>query len=118
MRFTFAGTILSAAVLGAAVVRVEPVGFVLFGGGASHPEDVRRGVGIDPGCRGTGEQRKGCVYFILSSALRVAEDTVTATEPDAEREGHIDSSQIAVALDANLSTNWDADRNGYRRHQK
>jgi len=56
----------------------------------------------------TGEKWRGWVHFILSSTLRVAEDTVVATETDAEREGYIDSSRLAAALDANLPAVWDA----------
>ena len=54
----------------------------------------------------TGEQWRGWVHFMLSSALRVAEDTLAATMTDAEREGYIDSSRLATVLDANLPTNW------------
>lgn len=56
----------------------------------------------------TGEKWRGWVHFILSSTLRVAENTVVATETDTEREGYIDSSRLAAALDANLPAAWNA----------
>ena len=54
----------------------------------------------------TGEKWRAWGHFILSLALRAAENTVVATETDAEREGYIDSSRLATALDSNLPEDW------------
>ena len=54
----------------------------------------------------SGKGWKGIVHFILSTALRVASDAAEATLTDAEREGYIDSSKLAFALDSNLPADW------------
>ena len=54
----------------------------------------------------TGEDWKGVVHFVLSTALRIAGDAVDTTMTPTEREGYIDSSKLAAALDANLPTDW------------
>ena len=56
----------------------------------------------------TGEDWRGVAHFVLSTALRIAGDAAEATLTDAEREGYIDSSRLAAALDANLPTAWPA----------
>lgn len=54
----------------------------------------------------TGKDWKGVVHFILSSALRIVGDAVETTQTDERREGYIDSSHLAAALDANLPPTW------------
>ena len=56
----------------------------------------------------TGEDWKGVASFVLSTLLRAAGDYVEITQSDAPREGYIDSSKLAAALDGALPTNWPA----------
>ena len=56
----------------------------------------------------TGEDWKGVASFVLSTLLRAAGDYVEITQSDAPREGYIDSSKLAAALDGALLTNWPA----------
>lgn len=57
----------------------------------------------------TDKKWKGVVHFVLSTALRVAGDAVDVTATPEEREGYIDSSNLAAALDANLPSVWPAE---------
>lgn len=57
----------------------------------------------------TGKKWKGVVHFVLSTALRVAGDAVDVTATPEEREGYIDSSNLAAALEANLPSVWPAE---------
>ena len=56
----------------------------------------------------TGEAWKGIGHFVLSTALRVADDAVGATMTAAEREGFIDSSRLAEVLAKSLPAEWPA----------
>ena len=51
-------------------------------------------------------RRGGIGNFLLSLALRVGSDVVEVTQSDASREGFIDSSCLAKALDGELPGNW------------
>ena len=57
----------------------------------------------------TGKKWKGVGHFFLSMGLRVVGDVIDATVTDAEREGFIDSSHLATALDTSLPADWPAD---------
>lgn len=56
----------------------------------------------------TGEEWKGWVHFVVSTAISIADRAVEGTMTDAECEGYIDSSKLEVALDANLPADWPA----------
>lgn len=68
-------------------------------------DDASRAVAV---AEETGEDWKGVASFVLASLLRAAGDYVEITQSDAPREGYIDSSKLAAALDGALPTNWPA----------
>ena len=59
--------------------------------------------------KATGKDWKGVVHFILSTTLRVVSDAVETTQTDEQREGYVDSTKLAAALDANLPSAWPRD---------
>lgn len=54
----------------------------------------------------TGQDWKGGVSFLLATALRIAGDAVELNQTDAPRDGYIDSSRLAAAIDSSLPRDW------------
>ena len=68
-------------------------------------DDASRAVAV---AEETGEDWKGVVSFILASGLRIAGDVAEITQSDAPREGYVDSSKLAAALDGAVPADWPA----------
>ena len=69
-------------------------------------DDAARAVAV---AEETGQEWKGWAAFALSTLVRAAGDYVETVASDAPREGYIDSSRLAAALEAALPADWPAD---------
>lgn len=54
----------------------------------------------------TGNDWKGLVSFLLATGVRIAADTVELNQTDAPRDGYIDSSRLAAAIESSLPRDW------------
>ena len=54
----------------------------------------------------TGQDWKGLVSFLLATGVRIAADAVEVNQTDAPRDGYIDSTRLAAAIDSSLPRDW------------
>ena len=66
-------------------------------------DDASRAVAV---AEETGEDWKGLASFLLASLVRVADNYAQTTALPVSREGYIDSSPLAAAIDSSLPAEW------------